>query len=127
MPWNGKTVLNFSAPDGWQWRVNLPVPGYSTNFSVNGEKLATKTPSGFHTVTLPANGKLVVCFDMPIFLESPHEATHKDTLTVIRGPLVYTAESWDNKALIKQSSGFQNLGLPESAVFKEVNMEIGGY
>lgn len=127
MPWAGKTILRFSAPESWQWRINVPVPGYAKDFSVNGEKILTETPSGFHAVSLPATSTLVIHFDMPVFLESPHPDTHKDTLTVLRGPLVYTAESWDNNALIKRSSGFQNLGLPESVAFKQAPVEIAGH
>lgn len=128
MPWTGKTTLSFSAPDGWQWQINLPVPGYASNFKVNSQKIdAKRVANGFYTISLAAISELDVDFEMPIFLESPHPDTHKDTLTVLRGPLAYTAESWDNQTLLNRSSGFHNLGLPETATFEQVSVEIGGH
>ncbi|KXT03233.1 hypothetical protein AC578_4808 [Pseudocercospora eumusae] len=127
MPWSGTTTLTFSAPVHWQWNINLPVPGYADNFSVDGVQVRGEIPTGFHTLSLPAEAKLVIDFDLPIILESPHQDTHKDTLTVIRGPLVYTAESWDNSALIRRCSGFQNIGLPETAHFEQALVDIGGH
>jgi DUF1680 family protein len=127
MPWTGRTILDFSAPANWQWIVHLPVPSYAEGFTVNGIALDHRPETGFHTMHLAATSQLVVNFDMPVFLESPHTATHKDTLTVIRGPLVYTTESWDNAALLQEAGGFQRVGLPESATFEQIPVDIGGY
>ncbi|SMY29319.1 unnamed protein product [Zymoseptoria tritici ST99CH_1A5] len=127
MPWNGKTVLDFSAPAHWRWVVHLPVPGYAKKFRMNGIALAGEPTNGFHTVHLPANSKMIIEFDMPVMLESPHPATQQDTLTVLRGPLVYTAESWDNASLLQHARGFHNIGLPETATFETVPISIGGH
>jgi DUF1680 family protein len=127
MPWAGKTILDFSAPANYQWNIHLPVPNYAENFRINGSALKDSPKTGFHTVHLPSTARLVITFDMPVHLESPHPATHKDTLTVLRGPLVYTAESWDNAPLLKQAGGFHHIGLPETASFEVIPIDIAGH
>jgi DUF1680 family protein len=127
MPWAGRTVIEFSAPAHWKWHVHLPVPSYARNFRANGINLISAPANGFANWHPRATDTLVIDFDMDVFLESPDPATHKDTLTVLRGPLVYTAESWDNAALLKDAGGFQHVGLPETAAFETVPVEIAGH
>ena len=35
MPWNGKTELSFSAPEGWKWTVRVPKPNYAADVKVS--------------------------------------------------------------------------------------------
>ena len=35
MPWRGQTDLSFEAPEGWKWRILLPMPNYAEDIKVN--------------------------------------------------------------------------------------------
>ena len=35
MPWNGRTELSFSAPEGWKWTVRVPKPDYAADVKVS--------------------------------------------------------------------------------------------
>lgn len=65
-------------------------------------------------------------FDMPVQLLSPHPDTLQDTLTVSRGPIIYVAEGIDNETLERKYTHFEHVGLDQSAVFDEEEIEIGG-
>lgn len=34
MPWTGRAVWTFNAPDDWTWRVRVPKPDYAANLQV---------------------------------------------------------------------------------------------
>ncbi|WWD18867.1 hypothetical protein CI109_103322 [Kwoniella shandongensis] len=129
MPWNGRTSLQLTAPSDWQWRVTVPHPDYAVHFAIayddSVSSLRTDT-RGFARLSVPANSELSVSFDMPVRLLSPHPATHQDTLAVARGPVVFTAETYDNASLEERYPHFANIGLPETTTFKAVPVEIKG-
>ena len=121
MPWQGKTTLKLEAPEGWRWKVNLPRPDYSSGFTVSTEH--SQTIPGF--VTLDTKSiEVSIDFEMPVRLLAPHPATHQDTITVSRGPIIYTGETYDNTALEKSSPHFAQIGILETAEFSEVPMTI---
>ena len=34
MPWKGETTWEFSAPEGWEWDIKIPAPGYAADIEV---------------------------------------------------------------------------------------------
>ena len=128
MPWKGRTKLDFSAPAGWTWRVGIPRASYTSGFEVhlNGEIVNTNAQARTRNILSAATGTIHMNFEMPVRILSPHPATHQDTLTVTRGPIVYTVETVDNPKLEAMSPHFASLGILESATFTEVAMDIGG-
>ncbi|ORX39552.1 hypothetical protein BD324DRAFT_614130 [Kockovaella imperatae] len=126
MPWSSKTTLRFHAPEGWSWRVNLPRPGYASRFSIDGQRHSSEGDgSSFVNLILDHSAQTEVHYDMPIRVLSPHPSTHQDTVTVTRGPIVYSAEAFDNAALDRLSPHFDTVGLLESASFTEARIRIG--
>ena len=124
MPWNGQATFDLAAPEGWTWKVNLPRPSYGDNFHIS-------TPSepgsnGYHTTSVTASGSIEMTFDLPVHLLSSHPLTGQDTLTVKRGPIVYTAESVDNPQLEKRFPHFEGVGIRSTARFIETELEIEG-
>ncbi len=81
---------------------------------------------GFLTLTPKSTSTVTVTFSLPIRLLSPHPATNQDTLTVSRGPIIYTAESFDNDSLDSSYPHFTGIGMSESTTFTEHTMEIEG-
>jgi DUF1680 family protein len=65
-------------------------------------------------------------FSLPIRLLSPHPQTHQDTLTISRGPIVYTAESIDNTTLDNAHPHFEGVGITSTVQFEEEELEIEG-
>lgn len=49
-----------------------------------------------------------------------------DTLTVARGPLIYTAESYDNPSLESAYPHFEGLGIKSDTTFTESPLSIEG-
>jgi len=81
---------------------------------------------GFLTMTIKPTSTATVNFFLPIRLLSSHPLSGQDTITVSRGPIIYTAESFDNPSLDKTYPHFAGVGLPETATFSEHEMEIEG-
>ncbi|ORY23683.1 hypothetical protein BCR39DRAFT_472930 [Naematelia encephala] len=131
MPWKGTATLKFDAPPDWKWEVRLPKPDYASNFKASLASLTATQPVrdlaiGFVSFSSGSQSTLSIAYDMPVRLLSPHPATRQDTLVVSRGPIIYTAESFDNPELDKSHPHFANLGLLETTTFEESETEIGG-
>ncbi|WVR07708.1 hypothetical protein IAU60_004750 [Kwoniella sp. DSM 27419] len=124
MPWEGTTRFTFDAPEGWQWSVRLPKPAYAENVKLSSE--SSEELSGFLTTHLPARTTVDLTFDMPVRLLAPHPLSGQDTLTVSRGPIVYTAESVDNAAIDGAYPHFQGIGLSTKTTFDEERAVIEG-
>ncbi|WWC95590.1 hypothetical protein V866_002455 [Kwoniella sp. B9012] len=126
MPWCGKTTLRLQAPEGYDWIVQIPEPEYAVNFKMSPTSSITQTDvEGYHSLSLPAESTCFVTFDLPVRLLAPHPTTHQDTLAIARGPIIYTAESYDNTSLEKEHKHFEGIGLLETTTFEEISMEIG--
>ena len=82
-------------------------------------RIVAKLEDGFQHFTLPASGRLEQTFDLPVRLLSSHPKTGQDTLTVTRGPIVYTAAGVDNSELDAESPHFAGVGLSERETFAE--------
>lgn len=83
--------------------------------------------SGFlYTNPLPASSTLSLTFSLPIRLLAPHLASGKDTLTVSRGPIVYTVESYRNEAIDNLYPHFEGVGIPSSVTFTESREVVRG-
>ncbi|WVF71045.1 hypothetical protein IAT40_005842 [Kwoniella sp. CBS 6097] len=124
MPWTGKTTISVKAPEGWSWNVRVPTPEYAANININTE---TKPDvAGYVSARLGAASTVSVTFDLPIRLIANHPLTTQDTLTVSRGPIVYTAESYDNADLEAKYKHFQGIGIKSSTTFEETPLEIEG-
>jgi DUF1680 family protein len=127
MPWKGVTSLDFTAPAGWQWVVRVPQPEYAVNFAIKGTSSTNRVDiPGYITQQLSATGSLSVTFDMPVRLLAPDIATHQTTLAIARGPIVYTAETYDNQNLESRFPHFANVGMLETSTFTDVAMVIEG-
>ncbi|WVQ66279.1 uncharacterized protein L199_004458 [Kwoniella botswanensis] len=126
MPWNGKTTLRVQAPVGYEWIIRIPKPEYAINFRISPESLERTIDAGsYDALSLPAQSTISITFDMPVRLLAPHSATHQDTIAIARGPIIYTAESYDNSSLEGEYRHFEGIGLLETTTFEEIPMEIG--
>ncbi|OCF78892.1 hypothetical protein I204_00836 [Kwoniella mangroviensis CBS 8886] len=124
MPWQGKTEWEVNAPEGWNWKLKLPNPDYAENVKVS-EDIEERDP-GFLNVALPNSSTVTQSFDMPIRLLAPHIATGQDTLTVSRGPIVYTAEAYDNFEIEGEYKHFEGVGITSNTTFEELQETIHG-
>ncbi|WRT69314.1 uncharacterized protein IL334_006298 [Kwoniella shivajii] len=124
MPWTGQTDWDFKAPEGWQWKVRVPKPDYADNLKLS-EK-AEEIEPGFLKVKLSNNSTLSENFDLPIRLLAPHITTGQDTLTVSRGPIIYTAESFDNAEIDEKHRHFEGVGITSDTTFSEKEEVIHG-
>ncbi|ORY29330.1 hypothetical protein BCR39DRAFT_559136 [Naematelia encephala] len=124
MPWVGNTEWTFEAPEGWKWEVKVPKPDYASDINISST--AKEIEPGFLNTSLPAKSTVSLTFSLPVRLLAPHPKTGQDTLTVSRGPIVYTAESVDNPSLDAQYPHFESLGISSSTTFSEVEETIEG-
>ncbi|OCF42828.1 hypothetical protein I317_03305 [Kwoniella heveanensis CBS 569] len=124
MPWTGKTTLSVNAPADWSWGVRVPTPEYAANIEIDTPALPDVP--GYVSVRLDASATVSITFDLPTRLIANHPLTTQDTLTVSRGPIVYTAESYDNSDLESKYKHFQGLGIKSSSSFQETPLEIEG-
>ncbi|WWC63757.1 uncharacterized protein I303_106362 [Kwoniella dejecticola CBS 10117] len=124
MPWKGKSAWDFKAPEGWKWDVRLPKPDYAENLKVSEN--AQEVNPGFLHLSLSNNAEVTQQFDMPVRLLAPHISTGQDTLIVSRGPIVYTAEAFDNSQLEGQYEHFEGLGISSTTTFEEDEEVIHG-
>ena len=67
-----------------------------------------------------------ITFALPVRLLASHPASGQDTLTVSRGPIIYTAESVDNSSLNEMYKHFEGVGLTSSTRFTESKLGIEG-
>ncbi|KAK8845354.1 hypothetical protein IAR55_006067 [Kwoniella newhampshirensis] len=127
MPWEGRTALQLTAPSDYEWCIRIPKPDYAVGFDIKDAVSGHRHDiEGFACLILPARSTISVSFSMPVRLLSPHPATHQDSLAVARGPIVYTAETYDNPQLESRYPHFADIGLHEGTTFDEVPMEIQG-
>jgi DUF1680 family protein len=141
MPWVGKINVETNAPEGWSWEIHVPTPDYAENITVSGlrivkragiekEQLSAEAKAavpGFAFVKLGStSATLMMTFDLPVRLLANHPLEMTDTLTVSRGPIIYTAESFDNPELEERYPHFQGLGISSATQFKEVPLQIEG-
>jgi len=114
MPFNGNTSFKLNAPSGWKWILRLPCPEYATHIQIS-EK--TTQENGFMVVNLRGEGQcqLEMNFELPIQILASHPLTGQDNLTIRRGPIVYVAESIDNK-LEADYPHFAGLGIKSSSL-----------
>jgi DUF1680 family protein len=124
MPWQGQVALDLDAPEGWSWNVRLPEPDYAADIQISSP--VSDRSAGFASTSINGKGTVDMSFDLPVRLLSSHPLTGQDTLTVSRGPIVYTAESVDNASLEKEYKHFEGLGIKSSARFETKEMEIEG-
>ena len=124
MPWTGKVDLRATIPNGWKMKIRIPAPEYAEDI-----QLSTHTSPdvpGYTLVILDQQtSSLSMTFDLPVRLLSPHPLTGHDTLTVSRGPIIYTAESIDNPFEEKHRH-FEGIGIKSSAKFRQHELEIEG-
>jgi len=123
MPWTGQADVETSAPNGWNWKIQLPKPDYAENYRVS---VSSESASGSSIVSVGATSSLQLAFDMPVRLLASHPLSFTDTLTVQRGPIVYTAESIDNDVLEKAYPHFAGVSLSETTTFTESTLDIEG-
>ena len=124
MPWVGQVDIHTTAPQGWKWNIQLPQPDYAEN--VRSSVATAEKSTGSTLATLDATSSLQMTFDMPVRLLASHPLSFTDTLTVQRGPIVYTAESIDNDAVESTYTHFAGVGITESIVFTESKLDIEG-
>ncbi|KAK8861777.1 hypothetical protein IAR55_002600 [Kwoniella newhampshirensis] len=124
MPWVGEANWKLEAPEGWTWKVSVPCPDYAEDVKVSA-KSTSETP-GFLVITLPATSSFSQTFSLPVRLLSPHPLTGQDTLNVTRGPIVYTAESFDNESIDSAHPHFEGVGISSKTTFAENSTVIGG-
>jgi DUF1680 family protein len=74
----------------------------------------------------PRAATLEMTFDLPVRLLANHPLEMTDTLTVSRGPIIYTAESFDNPELEERHPHFEGLGIKSTTQFKDVPLQIEG-
>lgn len=123
MPWQGQVSLDLDAPAGWTWTVRLPQPEYAADIHIS-TRSETDKASGYATTKVESTGKIEMTFDLPVRLLASHPLTGQDTLTVSRGPIVYTAESYDNADLEKTYTHFEGIGIKSSTTFTTRPLEI---
>jgi len=123
MPWIGKTHWSFDAPEGWKWAVRIPKPNYAEDIDVSE---SYSEEHGFLSISLASSSTLIQTMSLPVRLISPHPATGQDTLAVSRGPIVYTAESYDNEILDSKHPHLAQIGIPENERFDEEQLEVEG-
>jgi len=124
MPWVGQVSIETSAPEGWKWNTQLPKPEYAENFHVSAP--TSDEASGSVVVSTNATSSLQMTFDMPVQLLASHPLSFTDTLTVRRGPIVYTAESIDNDAVESAHPHFAGVCITENTAFTESTLDIEG-
>nr|XP_018259402.1 uncharacterized protein I303_08330 [Kwoniella dejecticola CBS 10117]OBR81560.1 hypothetical protein I303_08330 [Kwoniella dejecticola CBS 10117] len=124
MPWKGKVDVTTEAPEGWAWEIRIPTPEYAENVKFSTQTSATV--AGYALVNAGPSTSILTTFDLPIRLLANHPLETTDTLTVSRGPIIYTAESFDNSALEGQYTHFDGLGIKSNTQFEEFPMEIEG-
>lgn len=74
---------------------------------------------GFFSAKSPAKSNISLTFSLPVRLLAPHPLTGQDTLTISRGPIVYTAESIDNTGIDSAYPHFEGVGISSSSTFTE--------
>lgn len=124
MPWEGQVTLDLSAGSGWTWTVRLPRPDYAENIQISTSHSIHE--SGFAVTTIDKSGTIDMTFDLPVRLLASHPLTGQDTLTVSRGPIVYTAESYDNPTLDKSHKHFEGVGITSTTEFHTSPLDIEG-
>ena len=82
--------------------------------------------NGYVSVDTAQHSSFEITFSLPVRLLAPHPATGQDTLTVSRGPIIYTAESIDNTALGKANNHFEGVGIGSNTKLKEGKLKIEG-
>ena len=82
--------------------------------------------NGYSFVNLGNSSTFTVSFDMPARLLASHPLTGADTLTLQRGPIVYTAESIDNAGVEAEFTHFEGLGLRSDTTFRQSRKDIAG-
>lgn len=119
-PWNGKIELSVDPKEKKAFRLCIRIPGWTRGQPIPSDLYSTSTALGESTPTLSVNGKSkalemengfavinrtwmkgdVVELDlpMPILRMKAHEAVKADAekVALMRGPIVYCAESIDN-------------------------------
>ena len=102
----------------------MRIPGWCKSFSVkhNGKLLTAKPVNGFFELTVNANSKIELNFDMPATLieSNPLVEETRNQVTVKRGPVVYCLESGD---LPQQN--VVDVVIPSSIKLQPVAMAIG--
>jgi DUF1680 family protein len=141
MPWVGKVSVETDAPEGWSWEIHVPTPAYAENITVSDACFVQR--AGFEKTQLSAEAKaakpgfalvklgtssatLQMSFDLPVRLLANHPLEMTDTLTVSRGPIIYTAESFDNPGIEERYPHFEGLGINSTTQFEEVPLQIEG-
>lgn len=104
--------------------VRLEFLGQSSSLSfhrilIRQVSVPSQTSDGIRRVELEARSTLSYTFDMPVRLLAPHADSGQDTLTVTRGPIVYTAESFDNPSIDSKYPHFSGVGILSSARWSE--------
>ncbi len=99
-PCDGKVTLTFT---GARESIALRIPGWCEQFTVS-EPYTLR--DGYAYLTLPEDGKVTLCLDMPVRLveADPHVQENAGRVAVMRGPVVYCAESVDNGELLRSLS-----------------------
>ena len=78
------------------------------------------------TVDVTQHSSFDITFDLPVRILASHPASGQDTLTVSRGPIIYTAEAVDNTSINKAYKHFEGVGITSSAKFSESSLDVEG-
>jgi uncharacterized protein len=97
-PWEGKIdfTLESVSPD---LSLALRIPGWASKWKVTPPPASPEMSHGYLHLTseyLKSNPSFVLEIDIKTRLVSPHPLTNQDSLTLMRGPIVYCVEDVDN-------------------------------
>ncbi|RKU40428.1 hypothetical protein DL546_003015 [Coniochaeta pulveracea] len=125
MPWTGSVSVEVKAPESAKVSLRLPVADWMVQpkFSISTNPYS----QGFVEAVLDASSPRVsVTFGLDTRLVFPDPRVRQDTVTIMRGPIVFVAEDVDNAALEDSMPHFELVGIHESARFDTVQDEVAG-
>lgn len=101
-PWNGNISFAVKAAEPTRFRLGVHIPGWCRSYTVklNGEKIPSKCEFGYLYLdrTWEADSVLEIRLDMPVTCMQANPLVREDfgKIAVMRGPIVYCLEQWDN-------------------------------
>jgi uncharacterized protein len=97
-PWEGKIEFTLESVCS-DLSVALRIPGWASEWKLMPPPASTTLERGYLILTaeyLKSNKSFTLDIDVKTRLVSPHPLTNQDTLTLMRGPIVYCVEDVDN-------------------------------
>lgn len=127
-PWSGRITLKILEADGSKKTIALRIPDWSRTHkvSVNGKALTDgQLLNGYVYINRvwKNDDQITLELDMRVNLIESHPLVEetRNQVAVMRGPLVYCAESAD-----QQDGGVFNVSVPVTADFKSVDLTLSG-